>query len=193
MLTTWRSRGIAAAIGLVLLVISFGAGRYSRPAKVVTRDVVRTEVQVKTVVQEKVVHDVAVQSDTKQQTRTVVVTRWLPAPGGRTEVVQESHVEAIGEAKTERRGETMTQAQTSQESHATQLQEHTVTITAARPQWSVTALAGASLGSPLHLIPGLPGPLVVGAQLERRILGPLSAGLWATSSGAGGVSVRLEF
>jgi hypothetical protein len=192
MLTTVHARAIASLVAVAALLGAFGAGRYSRPAKVVTRDVVRVETQVKTVVQEKVVHDVAVHTDAKQQTRTVTVTRWLPAPGGRTEVVQETHHDAASEAKTDRRAETTAQRQTDQDAHAISREDHSVTVEAARPAWSVTALAGAQLGG-RNLLPGLPAPLVVGAAVERRIFGPVSVGAWATSGAAGGLSVRLEF
>ena len=192
-MTTWRARSIAAGVVLALLALAFLAGRRSNPAKVITRDVVKVETQTRDVVHTQVVHDVQAVHDVKTQTRTVTVTKWAKAPDGTPVVTQETHQEAATEAHGERQAETKATAQRQTDAHQAAQEARTVTVTAERPQWSVTALAGASLGSPPHLIPGLPGPLVVGAVLERRILGPLSAGLWATSSGAGGVSVRFEF
>jgi hypothetical protein len=190
---TWRARGIAAGVVLALLALAYLAGRRSAPAKVVTRDVVRVETQTRDVVKTQVVHDVQTVHDTATQVRTVTVTRWAKAPDGSPVVTQETHQESATEAHATKAAET--KATTAAEHDARQVAQETrtVTVTAERPQWSVTALAGASLGSPPRLVPGLPAPLVVGVALERRILGPLSAGLWATSSGAGGVSVRFEF
>jgi len=36
-------------------------------------------------------------------------------------------------------------------------------------------------------------PWVVGAEVDRRILGPISMGLWADTRGAGGVAVTFDF
>lgn len=192
-MTTWRKRGLEAAGILAALYACFAVGRYSRPARVVTRDVVHTEVQTRDVVHQQVVHDVQVQHDVQTQTRTVTVTKWAKAPDGTPVVTQETHQEAATEAHGARQAETKATTAAEHEAHQVVTETRTVTVEAARPSWAVTALAGASLGSPPHLVPGLPAPLVVGAQLERRILGPLSVGLWATSAGAGGVSARFEF
>lgn len=192
MLTTWHSRAIAALVAVAALLGAYGAGRETAPAKVVTHDVVRVETQTRDVVHTQVVHDVQTVHDTATQVRTVTVTRWAKAPDGAPLVTQETHQEA--ERQTQRTSnETEKQNVSSQhDAHQLTQETRTVTVTAERPTWAVTALAGGQLGGP-RLVPGLPAPLVVGAAVERRILGPLSAGLWATSSGAGGLSVRLEF
>lgn len=54
-----------------------------------------------------------------------------------------------------------------------------------KPQWKVNALAGLSasnLGTPIY-----------GAQVERRILGPIFAGAWGTSDQRAGISLGIEF
>jgi hypothetical protein len=190
---TWRARGIAAGVVLALLVLAYLAGRRSAPAKVVTRDVVRVEVQTRDVVHTQVVHDVQTVHDTATQVRTVTVTRWAKAPDGSPVVTQEVHQEAAATSTTERQDVKSSDQQHEHDARQVAQETRIVTVTAERPQWSVTALAGASLGSPPRLVPGLPAPLIAGVVLERRILGPVSAGLWATSGGAGGVSVRLEW
>jgi hypothetical protein len=91
---TWRARGIAAGVVLALLVLAYLAGRRSAPAKVVTRDVVRVEVQTRDVVHTQVVHDVQTVHDTATQVRTVTVTRWAKAPDGSPVVTQEVHQDA---------------------------------------------------------------------------------------------------
>lgn len=62
--------------------------------------------------------------------------------------------------------------------------------TTARPDWRIGVLAGGTLSSPL--LP-LAGPLTVGAIVERRIVGPVSLGLWGLSSGQAGVALTVEF
>lgn len=63
------------------------------------------------------------------------------------------------------------------------------TITA-RPDWRVSAGVGASI-----VQPALPvyGPLVMQAEVDRRIVGGLSVGVWGSTVGAAGVAVSLEF
>lgn len=190
---TWRARGIAAGVVLALLALAYLAGRRAAPAKVVTRDVVRVETQTRDVVHTQVVHDVQTVHDVQVQTRTVMVTKWAKAPDGTVTVTQESRQDAQEDRHATKAAETKDQATHETDARQVAQETRTVTVTAERPQWAVTALAGASLGSPPRLIPGLPGALVAGVVLERRILGPVSAGLWATSGGAGGVSVRLEW
>lgn len=57
-------------------------------------------------------------------------------------------------------------------------------------QWRVGVDIGGSLKAPL--LP-LAGPLVLGARVERRILGPVWGGVWASTYGAAGVGVTSEF
>ena len=51
-------------------------------------------------------------------------------------------------------------------------------------------LVGASLREPLLPVAG---PLVLGASLERRIVGGLSAGAWLNTVGAAGASLSVEW
>jgi hypothetical protein len=55
--------------------------------------------------------------------------------------------------------------------------------------WHVSALVGAGVSlKPLGL-----GPLVYGASVERRVLGPVFVGVWGLSSAAGGITVGAAF
>ena len=206
-MTTWRSRSIAAGAVLALLALAYLAGRRSAPAKTVTADTRKAVTDVKDKAASATKTDeratMATVADAKVNENTKTTIRWLPSPavGGcpvGPPIVEETieHTSATAshqEAHGERQAETKATAAAEHDAHQATQETRTVTVTAERPRWAVTALAGASLGSPPRLIPGLPAPLVVGAAVERRILGPLSAGLWATSAGAGGVSVRVEF
>lgn len=73
-----------------------------------------------------------------------------------------------------------------------QVQEHEVTktVTVDKPKdWHVSALVGA----PVHLKPLGVGPPVFGAGIERRVLGPVSFGIWGLSSGEFGASLGVAF
>lgn len=59
-----------------------------------------------------------------------------------------------------------------------------------RPDWSVAVLAGAQLERPLLPIVG---PLVLGVEVRRRIVGPIGVGVWASIGGAAGGLVAVEF
>jgi hypothetical protein len=55
--------------------------------------------------------------------------------------------------------------------------------------WSVALLVGSSLSlKPIGL-----GPVVYGASVQRRIIGPVSVGLWGLSNGTGGLSAGVTF
>ncbi len=54
-----------------------------------------------------------------------------------------------------------------------------------KPSWKVAGLAGLSLNN-------LTTP-VYGGQIERRIIGPVSAGVWGLTNSTGGVSLSIEF
>lgn len=171
---------VAAVLGLLW-------GRHHGPER--TRDVIKTEVVYKDRVIEKIVHDVQVQRDVATQTRTVTVTKWAKAPDGSPVVTQETHAEKDQQAETKRQDHTQGTQERQSEAHQATLEMHTVE---SRPNWSVTVLAGVQDGGK-RLVDALPAPSVVGLVVERRILGPVSAGLWATSGMAGGMSVRVDW
>lgn len=68
----------------------------------------------------------------------------------------------------------------------------TKVIEHARPMWRAGVLAGLDVRR-VSLIPPSPGPVILGATVERRIVGPIHAGVWGLSSGAFGVSASVEF
>ncbi len=168
---------------LLALAGAFAAGRYT--AHPPTRDVVRTEIQYRDRVQTQVVHDVQTVHDVEVQQH--VVTQWRTGPDKVTTVTQ--YVDREQKAQTRAQGHTQAQQQRETEAQQTVVELHTVE---ARPAWSVSLLAGGQLGG-RRLFEALPAPLVVGVAIERRILGPVSAGLWATSGMAGGLSLRVDF
>jgi hypothetical protein len=174
-----RARDIGAfALSAVLIAAAgWSAGRYSAPAEVETRTEYRSEVRTKTV--EVVKWRTARAVDTRTTTTPVL----LPAPDGG--VVLATRTETTTAERDTASGGTETRTEVSSSSSGETSQR--VTQQAA---WRVGAQVGASLHAPALPITG---SLVLGASLERRIVGGVSAGVWANTVGAAGASLSLEF
>lgn len=82
-----------------------------------------------------------------------------------------------------------TKADTTTEANRAVTDVRTVTVTKL-PDWRVGLLVGAAWKEPA--LP-LAGPLVLGATVDRRIVGGLSAGAWGSTQGAAGVSLSFDF
>lgn len=160
---------IAAGLALVVVVIAFVVGRFTAPVE--TRDVER--VVFKDRVVEKVVEKAA-----RVETRIVYRDRVTTKEG----TVTEREIERTAEAEGATRG-------TSSVATSAGNLEHSTT-TVVRPNWRVGVLAGATVKEPLV---SLAGPLVIGLEVDYRIAGGLSAGVWANTSGAAGAALALEF
>ena len=132
--------------GILLLVIGFGLGKYTQPAKVITKTQVVTN---------DVVHD---------HIHTVVHTVVQPNGEKDTTTVVDNN---------------------STEESSSQSSSSTVT-TYNKPQWKAQVLAGLPLN-------GQPLAPIYGAGVERRIIGPISAGVWGNNNREAGLSVSLEF
>lgn len=190
-------RAVIVGAAVLALAGSFATGRYtaSPPARRdETHATTDTKATVATVAHAEEAKHETTQRDTDATTRTV--TRWLPgvpAAGGcpaipahvEQETTRETHAASTRTADAKR--SSAVQEKQEVEAHQTVVTLHTVE---ARPRWSVLALVGAQIGGRHEIVPG---PYVIGASLERRIVGPVSVGIWALSSAAGGVSVRLDW
>lgn len=162
--------GIAALV--VIIAVSFSAGRFTSPVKTDVREVE------KVVWKDRVVEKV-VTKRAKAEERVVYVDRI---------------VSPTGEVREKRTTHTLTDARElvdlGKTSESTGTSTSSSSTTPARPDWRVGVLVGASLREPL--VP-IAGPLVLGASVERRILGPFSVGAWVNTVGAAGASVSGEF
>lgn len=172
---TLRQEAAAVAGALALLCAVFTAGRITAPAADV--HTVDDSVAVHTVTSVvKTAHD------TVQDSRQVrVVYRERLPNGTQTEterVTTDTHFEELD------RSEAIAVVADTAAKH------HDQTVTAYRPEWRLNLLAGASLQTPT--LP-LAGPLVVGVEVSRRVLGPVWVGVWGLTAGTAGVSVGVEF
>lgn len=174
---TWRRRALVAAVVVLALAGAFVGGRFSAPLQVQTVDVVKVAFQDREVVRvvEKVVQ-------AKAQTRVVYRDRVIATDGTVTEHEFEKTDTKTDTVKTSNGVKVSDRVGATESSHT-----QTVTL---RPSWRVGLTVGASWPKPLL---AFAGPLVVGLQVDYRIVGGLTAGLWLNTFGAAGVGLSLEF
>lgn len=176
---THLERAGLALAGVLLLVLGFSAGRFSAPLQVETRDVERV-----------VYRDLTVEDLTKGMTfaKTVQKTVYRNVVTTITDagtVIADNSIEHEGAEESS----SSTETKRTTEEHAGQRETEKTSVTTLRPDWRVGVQIGAALKPALVIT----GPLVLGASVERRIVGGVSAGLWGNTVGAGGASVSLEF
>lgn len=163
---TWLVDRLAFVVSLLAVAaVAFAAGRFSAPLQVEERE----RVEYRDRVVERVVQ-------AKAQTKTVYVDRVITRDGEVRERIVERR-----DTKTDTKTDTARENAGSSDRSAT---------TTARPDWRVGVLVGASAREPLLPIAG---PLVIGVEVDRRIVGGLSVGVWASTSGAAGAALALEF
>jgi hypothetical protein len=151
---SWRKAGL---ILLVLMTVSFAAGRFLAPERVeIKKEIVTVEVERKEKSTEK-----------DRDTETIEITR----PDGTK----------IKKKKTK----THTETQEKSEKDTTTKETETKVVENSR-RLQVSVLAGPDFTN-------LSAPIVYGAHISRPFLGPITLGVWALSSGVGGVSIGLQF
>ncbi len=156
---------IAGALGL--LVATFFAGRYSKPAEVKTEYVKgETKVEWKT----RVVYKYIKKNQDKETTTTT-------KPDGTIIVVEKEHTET----------ETTSNNNTTGSSTTTKTETGATVLTSARPNWHVGAKVGLKADA-LRL-----DPLIYGVSVERRFIGTLWLGAWGMTNKTAGVGAFLEF
>lgn len=194
-----RKKLVMTGAAVALLLLSFAGGRYSRPARVELREhvVVKTETVEKIVnhdvIQTQVIHD-------KAEARNVETRiEWRTAPDGKPIVTQVTK----DLTKTSEHTDDARQSVSDHKSDVSQTTKTESTkvsiVTNARPNWSASLMPGldvrgAVAGGLSNLSGvGLAKSAILGASVERRILGPVFVGAWGNTAGAGGLTVRIEF
>lgn len=61
------------------------------------------------------------------------------------------------------------------------------------PDWKLSPLVGLDISRVMSNPTAPQSAIVLGGQVERRVLGPVSAGVWGLSNGNVGVAVTVEF
>jgi hypothetical protein len=192
---------VAAVVVVAVLVVgAFAGGRYSAPDKIVTRT------EVKTVATDRVVTQVDTDKildalKTLNVQKDVHVVRVVEKEkDGTTKVTTTTDDKSKSESSTQTQDKTQTETKKAEEKIVYQDRVETKIVERTRPQWGFTLQPGfdfaGALGHPSYsLLPStIPVQhLVIGVGLDRRILGPLSVGVWVNSAGVGGLNLRLEF
>ena len=173
MTPTARQWAIGITSLLVIIGFAFSAGRYTAPVKTDVREVERV------VWKDRVVEKVVTRK-AKAEERIVYVDRVVSPTG---EVREKRTTHTLTDAR-----ELVDLGKTTESAGSTE--KSASSTSTLRPDWRVGVLAGASLKEPL--VP-IAGPLVLGASVERRIVGGLSAGAWVNTVGAAGASVSMEW
>lgn len=173
----WKRWCLIALAAVLALVGAFSAGRFSAPLQVQTIDTVSVKFQDRIVETVKTV-EVAAEAKTRIVYRNVEVK-----PDGTTidRSVEKTDTK-IDTTKTDDGVKVSDRAATTET-----VRQTTVTL---RPSWRVGLTVGASWPKPLL---AFAGPLVVGLQVDYRIFGGLTAGLWINTFGAAGVGLSFEF
>lgn len=164
---------IIAGVTALALVGAFVAGRFSAPLKVQTIDTVRVAFQDRII--EKVV---TVQG--KTETKIVFRDRVITKDG----TITEHEVEKTATKEESTKTDDKTEKSKGSSEHTAE------TTTTLRPDWRVALQVGATWKDPWVKIAG---PLVLGAQVDRRLIGGLSAGVWFNTYGAAGGALSFEF
>jgi len=207
-----RRNIVLGGVALLALVGSFGAGRYSRPAVERTEARATTDTRIADKLALATAELVNVKRDlatwqaraASAEAHTVTTTEWVPATPAangcpaapahvRQIIVADTHAEEHVQGGTkaaadeQRKADTKATRDVVAEDHQTVVTLHTVE---ARPSWSVALMPGYQLAGE-KAVP-LRGDMVVGAAVERRLVGGLFLGAWGSTSGAAGLLVRYE-
>ncbi len=161
-------QGMIAGGAIIALAAAFLAGRYSRKSETVTVDrvVYQDREKVVTQIQVKEVKVADVQILTKWRT---VTTR---GNDGATTIVREvvkdstSHAQNMTEAKKD----------DARDKYVLSDQRHSVTVTARPEGWMLAGSVGTRFGG---------WKPVYGGQVSKRLIGPITVGLSASTDGAG--------
>lgn len=184
---------------LALLLLTFAAGRYSRPARVETKeqivyqDKIVEKIVNHDVVRTEVIHDQVVAKNVE----TKIVWEKAPDGGIKTTETITDLTKTSTETNTNRTHENVTQTDLTQ---VVRIDSTKNTITTySVPSWSIALMPGLDVrGLVSDGLGALSGSTlakrgILAASVDRRIVGTLFAGVWGNTAGAGGLTVRLEF
>jgi hypothetical protein len=199
-MTNLKKYGIYAVAALVLAGGGYATGRYAAPDKVVvTEKLVRVETEktVSVVDTDKILNAIKTINEARNIHKVV---QKVKTPDGTVTTTTTSDDKTVTTTKDETQNKEKTQSTTNTEKLTLQTKETTKTVERNRPGWGLTLSPGYDFAGALghnnaySVLPsGTLQHVVLGVSLERRLIGPLSTGLWANTAGMGGLTIRLEF
>ena len=181
----WNKYLAAGGIALAMAAGGYFVGHRNAPVKTVT--VTEYKVQDRIVekqviqLQDRIVHDV----QANVQTRTV--TQWLPQPDGKTAVT--TTTTTVDTSKTEDKTNTKVLDTSNKELDHQAVSTSKTTTTYSKPKW----MLGITPFINLHTMNLSLGNTSFGASLDRRVLGNVWVGLFASSKGDAGLSLKVMF
>lgn len=195
---------VGALVALILVGGGFAAGRYAAPDRVVVTEKVRVvEVEKQVVV-----------TQVKTEIERVYIKDEKKAT--HTEETDVKHPDGTVEHKktTDENAETVVHQQEVKfvdrwnerivEKKVEVFKDREKLIERSRPAWEIGAMGGVDLPSVFgareskgfSILPNIGSTNIVpvfGLDLQRRVVGPIKAGIWGLSSGAAGIKVSIEF
>jgi hypothetical protein len=193
-MNTWRKWLIGAGVLVATHVVAFAFGRYLVPEKVVVQEQVKlVEVEKQVVVaQEKVrVEKVYIQEESKRIHRE---EHTVAHPNGMVETrkTEDINVDKVVKENGIQYVDREIIKEVEKRVDVEKVVEKRVEVQV-RPDWKVTPMVGLDVPRVIQNPVAAQSAIVFGGQVERRILGPISAGAWGLSNGNAGVSVTVEF
>lgn len=180
-------------IGIAIVLLVSHAALYSL-GRVMTPEKLRVEEKVKVVevekqvvvIQEQVKIEKVYLKDEKQKIRREEVTVNHPNGLVETKKTEDINIDSVVREQdvkfVDREVKTETVRYVDKEVEKLVVKERPL------PDWRISPMLGVQLNGGFST-----NQLVYGAELQRRIAGPISAGAWGLSSGVAGISVSLEF
>lgn len=177
---------------------------------VVKEQVVKVDERYESLVKEFTAYKWKVQQDKYKNTKTTTVTHTNPDGSSTSTKVSESNsgskTTSGGESNTSTSKEDKVATNTSvsskekidKVSEKTEEKSKITEKTKVLPPWRATALVGYGVptlwnNTAPNFIPGLPGGMVVGLSLEKKLFGPVATGIWVNSRLDGGVQLSVSF
>jgi hypothetical protein len=202
---TLRKYLILVGAAVVLLATAFAVGRYTVPTKIETKEV-QVEKQVvvtkidDTKLEQLIEQNRSFQSQLSELKKSIHREKWAVThvDGSKeeksTEDINISRTVQTTQIQYVDRVETKTETKyVDRVVEKEKVVEKTKVVTAEKPQWDVKLLVGADLKN-LAVAQGLTtGPFTFGAEVDRRILGPIKVGVFGLSNGTVGAGVGVEF
>lgn len=201
---TFKTIGILAAVGAALLAIGYVSGRYMTPAKVVEKEKLIERHTIKEVaVLDKQLLEETIKSAVSKAIKQNDI-KWKERIERRPDgtVIEERETED----KSREEKETKTDEKTTKIEKVIEIQYRDVIkekiveklkIVEVKPDWIIGANAGISVPSLLRddqfRLVKIPGGVIFGVDVDRRILGDFYLGAWANSMGAIGLGAKLTF
>lgn len=182
---------IAIAAVLLALILGYGGGRYAQPAKVVEKEKIVTQIQEKLVYQDRVVvQKVLVEVEKKHEHVETTTTK---KPDG--EVVTTTKTDTNTD-ETTKENETKTEEKVVYKDRIVQQVVEKEKLVLRQPDWRIAAGVGVSIPHYLgQQDVGVPIPygLVIQAEADRRIIGPVWLGVFGNTQGTAGLMLSAVF